>query len=121
MNGKNIVIIDDEVEILNMLEKFLSREGYSVKTFNNPLTAINMLSADTDVVLLDVMMPQMSGLDALPKILEKNSKVKVLIMTAYSTLDKVLKAHRNGADTYIMKPFDSLGAVQKKIEELLKS
>lgn len=118
--GKNIVIIDDEVEILNMLEKFLSREGYSVKTFNNPITAISSLRADTDIILLDIMMPQMNGLDALPKLLEKNPKAKVLMMTAYSTLDKVLKAHREGADEYIMKPFSSLGVLGKKIEEMLR-
>jgi len=120
MSGKNIVVIDDEVEILNMLEKFLLRKGYKVKCFNNPVSALSMLPSDTDVVLLDIMMPQMSGLDALPKIIEKNKNIKVLMMTAYSTLDKVLKAHRNGADTYIMKPFESLDAVHKKIEELLK-
>jgi DNA-binding NtrC family response regulator len=118
--GKNIVIIDDEVEILNMLEKFLSREGYGVKTFNNPITAISSLGADTDIILLDIMMPQMNGLDALPKLLAKNPKAKVLMMTAYSTLDKVLKAHREGADEYIMKPFSSLGVLGKKIEEMLR-
>ena len=120
MSKKNIVIIDDEDEILNMLEKFLTRSGYNVKTFNNPVNAIAGLSRDTDIVLLDIMMPQMNGLDALPKLLEKNKNVKVLMMTAYSTLDKVLKAHREGADDYIMKPFSSLDALGKKIDEMLK-
>ena len=120
MSSKNIVIIDDEVEILNMLERFLLRKGYSVTCFNNPVSALSQLPTNTDVVLLDIMMPQMSGLDVLPKLIEKDKGIKVLMMTAYSTLDKVLKAHRNGADTYIMKPFDSLDSVYKKIEELLK-
>jgi len=116
---KNIVIIDDENEILAMLEKFLSREGYKVKTFNNPLVAISSLPQNTDIILLDIMMPQMNGLDALPKLLEKNPNTKVLMMTAYSTLDKVLNAHRHGADEYIMKPFPSLDVLSKKIEEVL--
>ena len=119
MSKKNIVIIDDENEILNMLEKFLTREGYNVKTFNNPLTAIATLTQNTDIILLDIMMPQMNGLDALPKLLEKNPDSKVLMMTAYSTLDKVLKAHRHGADDYIMKPFPSLQVLGKKIQEML--
>jgi len=119
MAVKNIVIIDDEREILNMLERFLSRKGYSVKTFDNPVTAINALPQETDVVLLDIMMPQMSGLDALPKLIEKNPKIKVLMMTAFSTLDKVLSAHRNGADSYVMKPFESLDALSQKIDEML--
>jgi len=119
MSKKNIVIIDDENEILSMLEKFLSREGYNVKTYNNPLVAISSLPSETDIVLLDIMMPQMNGLDALPKLLEKNKNIKVLMMTAYSTLDKVLKAHRQGADEYIMKPFESLDVLGKKIKEML--
>ena len=117
---KNVVIIDDENDILLMLEKYLTREcGYRVQTFNNPVVAIASLPKETDLILLDIMMPQMNGLDALPKLLEKNPKTKVLMMTAYSTLDKVLNAHRYGADDYVMKPFSSLSALGKKIEEVL--
>jgi DNA-binding NtrC family response regulator len=117
---KTIVIIDDENDILLMLEKYLTREGgYKIKTFNNPVTAISSLPKDTDLILLDIMMPQMNGLDALPKLLEKSPDVKVLMMTAYSTLDKVLNAHRYGANDYIMKPFSSLNALGKKIEDVL--
>ena len=117
---ETIVIIDDENDILLMLEKHLTREGYKVQTFNNPVVALSSLPKETDLILLDIMMPQMNGLDALPKLLEKNPKSKVLMMTAYSTLDKVLNAHRYGADDYIMKPFPSLSALSKKIEEVLK-
>lgn len=117
-----IVIIDDENDILSMLEKYLTRETrYSVKTFNNPLTALSSLPKDTDLVLLDIMMPQMNGLDVLPKLLEKNKDIKILMMTAYSTLDKVLNAHRKGANDYIMKPFSSLNILGKKIDEMLKA
>ncbi|MFA6193223.1 MAG: response regulator [Sulfurimonas sp.] len=117
---KTVVIIDDENDILLMLEKYLTREcGYKVQTFSNPVIAISSLSAETDLILLDIMMPQMNGLDALPKLLEKNPKTKVLMMTAYSTLDKVLNAHRHGATDYVMKPFSSLNALGKKIEEVL--
>jgi len=119
-NKKTIVVIDDENDILLMLEKHLSREGYQVRTFNNPVNAISSLPKDTDLILLDIMMPQMNGLDALPKLLEKDPNVKVLMMTAYSTLDKVLNAHRHGANDYIMKPFSSLATLSKKIDEILK-
>lgn len=115
-----IVAIDDENDILLMLNKHLSREGYNVKTFNNPVTAISSIPNETDLILLDVMMPQMNGLDALPKLKEKVPDTKVLIMTAYSTLDRVLNAHRNGANDYIMKPFPSLSELSKKIESILK-
>ena len=117
--SKNIVIIDDESEILNMLERFLSRKGYSVKTYSNPVTALSALPKDTDLVLLDIMMPQMSGLDLLPQLIKKDPNIKVLMMTAFSTLDKVLNAHRKGADSYVMKPFESLDILGKKIDAML--
>lgn len=120
-NNTNIVVIDDENDILMMLEKFLKRSGYNVRTFNNPTVALKSIDPATDLVLLDVMMPQMNGLDLLPKLKEKLPNCKVLIMTAYSTLDKVLNAHRHGADDYVMKPFASLDTLGKKIQETLSN
>ena len=67
------------------------------------------------------MMPQMNGLEVLEKLKAKDSEQKVIMMTAYSTLDKVLKSHKEGATNYVMKPFDSLQALEKKILEVLKS
>lgn len=118
---KHIVIIDDEHEILSILERYLSRNNYRVSTFSNPITAFDSLPRDTSLILLDIMMPQMSGLDLLPKLLEKSPKSKVLMMTAYSTLDKVLNAHRHGATDYIMKPFPSLDMLGNKIKALLET
>ncbi|MCW8838436.1 MAG: response regulator [Thiovulaceae bacterium] len=118
---KKIAIIDDEVQITTMIEKFLKRDGkYSVSTYNNPLSALSSLSSDTDVVLLDIMMPQMNGLELLEKLMEKYPNIKIIMMTAYSTLDKVLDAHRYGAENYIMKPFSSMSVITDKIEAITK-
>lgn len=115
-----IAIVDDEQNILNMIEKFLMLTGdYEVKIFSNPLIALEQIDESYDVVLLDIMMPQMNGLDLLVKIREKELKCRVMIMTAYSTLDKVLKSHREGAAHYIMKPFSSLRDLEVKIKEIL--
>ena len=114
----NITIIDDEVEILSMLKKFLSKRGNNVTTYQNPVTALSSISNDTDVVLLDVMMPQMSGLELLPKLLQKHPNLKIIIMTAYSTLDKILEAQNAGAIFYTMKPFESLTKLEEKIIEV---
>ncbi|ADG94092.1 response regulator receiver protein [Arcobacter nitrofigilis DSM 7299] len=119
MNDKiyNIAIVDDTKEIIEMLSKSLSRsDKYKVSTYSNPLTAINNIDSKTDVVFLDIVMPQMDGLEALEKIVEKNPDIKVIMMTASSTLDRVLKAHKYGATHYIMKPFDSMDAIMKKLE-----
>jgi DNA-binding NtrC family response regulator len=114
-----IAIVDDDIQITSMLEKFLKRnENYRVNVYNNPLTALSSIGSTIDVVLLDIMMPQMNGLDFLPKIKEKHPKINVIMMTAYSTLDKVLDSHRYGAEHYLMKPFESLESVSAKIDEV---
>jgi len=116
---KNVVIIDDETQIASMIEKYLLKDGnYKVRVYNNPLTALSSMDSNTDVVLLDIMMPQMNGLELLPKLKEKYPKINVIMMTAYSTLDKVLESHRHGAVYYLMKPFKSLSEITKKIEEI---
>ncbi len=110
-----IAIIDDEKDILEMLSRFFTKRNHQIKTYQNPLKALSSLEKDTDVVLLDIMMPQMNGLDVLPKLQEKYPEVKIIMMTAFSTLDKVLNSHRGGAVDYIMKPFESLLALEKEI------
>ena len=123
MNQKySIIIIDDETEILNLLNRFLTRNpNFSVTTYSNPITALSaMESSKYDLVLLDIMMPQMNGLEVLEKIKAKKEDQKVVMMTAYSTLDKVLKSHKEGATNYVMKPFSSLEALERKIIEVLE-
>jgi len=115
-----VAVVDDENEILSMINRFLTRTGkYNVTTYSNPVTAVNSIDNSYDVILMDIMMPQMNGLDALEKIMSKNPDQKVIMMTAYSTLDKVLKSHKEGATHYLMKPFDSLQALESKVYEVL--
>ena len=120
----SILVIDDEIEILDMLSRFLNRNpNFSVQTFSNPVSALSSINNNTkyDLVLLDIMMPQMNGLDILEKLKEINSDQKVIMMTAYSTLDKVLKSHKIGATNYVMKPFSSLDSLEKKVIEVLEA
>lgn len=120
----SILVIDDEIEILDMLSRFLNRNpNFSVQTFSNPVSALSSINNNTkyDLVLLDIMMPQMNGLDVLEKLKDINSDQKVIMMTAYSTLDKVLKSHKIGATNYVMKPFSSLDSLEKKVIEVLEA
>jgi DNA-binding NtrC family response regulator len=117
-----IAIVDDEKEILSMLERYLTRqEGMTIRTYTNPVSALSAIGNDVDLALLDIMMPQMDGLELLEKLREKHPDIKVVMMTAYSTLDRVLKAHRRGATHYVMKPFDSLEKLKQKLDEVLDS
>ncbi|MFB1033468.1 MAG: response regulator [Aliarcobacter cryaerophilus] len=120
----SILVIDDEIEILDMLSRFLNRNpNFSVQTFSNPVSALSSINNNTkyDLVLLDIMMPQMNGLDVLEKLKDINSDQKVIMMTAYSTLDKVLNSHKIGATNYVMKPFSSLDSLEKKVIEVLEA
>ncbi len=119
----SIAIIDDETEILNVLSRSLSRNAnFSISTYSNPLSALSsMESKKYDLILLDIMMPQMNGLEVLEKLKLKSKDQKVIMMTAFSTLDKVLKSHKEGATNFVMKPFDSLQLLEKKIMEVLES
>lgn len=119
----SILIVDDETEILNMLSRYLNRTGkYTVSTYSNPLVALDTYKTEKfDLVLLDIMMPQLNGLEALERMMDINNEQKVVMMTAYSTLDKVLKSHKVGATNYLMKPFESLQILEKKVDEVLKS
>lgn len=116
------MIVDDETSIGLMLEKALGRSGdISINYFDNPLNALAQFRAGKyDGVLLDIMMPQIDGISVLEEIKAVDPECAVIMMTAYSTLDKVLQSHKIGADHYVLKPFDSLSNVEKKVRELIK-
>ena len=117
-----LLIIDDEQSIGMMLEKALGRSGdFKITYIDNPVNAVSRFKAgEYDGVLLDIMMPQKDGLSVLEDIKAKDPECVVVMMTAYSTLDKVLQSHKVGADHYLLKPFDSLANVEKKVRELIK-
>lgn len=102
----NILICDDEKDIVSAIEIYLKTAGYSVYKAYNGKEAVDMVNAkDIQLVLMDVMMPQMDGITAMAKIKE-NSNVPVIMLTAKSEdTDKVLGLEV-GADDYVTKPFN---------------
>ncbi|MFA5215518.1 response regulator [Sulfuricurvum sp.] len=116
-----LMIVDDEPSIGTMLEKALGRsKDFKIEYYDNPINALSRFRAGAyDGVLLDIMMPHKDGLSVLEEIKTKDPECVVIMMTAYSTLDKVLHSHKVGADHYLLKPFDSLAAVEKKVRELV--
>lgn len=118
---KKIVIIDDEENILDVLKKYLLRRGvFDIETYSNAKLAMpNILKGDYDLVLLDIMMPEVNGLDLLEEIKNNNKSQHVIMMTAYSTEEKIIKSDTIGATDYITKPFISLRDVENKILDTL--
>lgn len=118
---KRIAVIDDENDILVMFERFLKRnEKLEIDTFLNPKNFLaTMKSRHYDLILLDIMMPEVNGLDILEEIKKTTPFSKVIMMTAYSTIDKVLASNEFGAEDYLTKPFVSLRDVESKVLENL--
>lgn len=114
---KNVAIIDDEKDILDILESFLKRsEKFGISTYTNPVDGLGSVkTGNYDLVLLDVMMPQMNGMDVLKEIKKSKPNVKVIMMTAYSTQDKIIESNKIGAEDYVTKPFISLRDVENKV------
>ena len=116
-----IAVVDDEQEILDMLQRFLSRrEELEIDTYSNPEAALNtLLRGQYDLIISDIMMPEMDGVDLLKKIKENNPSQKVIIMTAFSTEHRIIECDSLGADEYVTKPFISLRDVENKVLDIL--
>jgi len=109
MLGNSILIVDDEVSYLDLMRGLLEQEGYqNVITEENPLKVISILEQkDIEIILLDVYMPQKSGLDLLEEIYAQFPKIPVIIITAVNEVEVALKAVKLGAYEFITKPPDT--------------
>lgn len=106
--GSKVLIVDDEKLIRISLESQLKKEGYTVKSVDNALDGIKMIkSEEYDVVVTDLRLSGMSGMDFLKEIKKHNQEIIVFIMTAYGTLESAVSAIKEGAYDYIAKPFSA--------------
>ena len=106
-NGKTILIADDDDAIRTVLDHALGRAGYEVKSTGNAATLWNWVSnGEGDFVITDVIMPDENGLDLVPRMLKIRPNLRILVMSAQSTLLTAVKATERGAFEYLPKPFD---------------
>jgi len=121
---KKILICDDEPSILHMLQLFLKKEGYDVYTVsegNKVLEAIDRFQPD--LLLLDIMLPDISGLDVLKSIGQKYKLPTIMLTAKNDVIDKILGLEF-GADDYVTKPFDirelaaRIRALMRRVEEV---
>ena len=106
MSGKKIMIIEDDVNISKLLKLYLEKEGFVCTGYGNPLEALENFDKESpNLVLLDIMLPEMDGYDVCKAIRQK-SNIPIIMLTAKGeTFDKVLGLEL-GADDYIVKPFE---------------
>ena len=105
---ENILIVDDEKNYPTIIGEILAEDGYTSLTASSGMEALDILNNESiDLVLTDVKMPGMSGIQLLEKIKEINPDIPVIIMTAYGSVEKAVEAMHKGAYTFILKPFEN--------------
>lgn len=103
----HILIVDDDNRILKLLKKFLSQNGYLVSTSTSTSEAVGLLANFTyDLIILDVMMPEITGLEFAAKIKASGSIMPIVMLTALSEPEDKIKGLEAGANDYITKPFE---------------
>ncbi|WP_339834509.1 response regulator transcription factor [uncultured Flavobacterium sp.] len=101
-----ILVIEDEIGIANFLKQGLEEEGYEVLTASNGQSGIDLaLSVDVDLILLDWMLPKVTGIDVCKTIRKTNLDVPILFLTAKDTVQETIEGLQAGANDYIKKPF----------------
>ncbi|XEC94865.1 response regulator [Paenibacillus tarimensis] len=107
MDKKKVLIVDDQNGIRVLLVEVFSSEGYHTFQASNGKLALEIVSKESpDLVLLDMKIPGMDGLEILKHIKEINREIKVIMMTAYGELDMIKEATDLGALMHFTKPFD---------------
>lgn len=116
MSKLNILIIDDESAIRNEIAEFLTDEGFKTFEAEKPSVGFDIIDKKPiDIVILDIQLPEMNGIEALEKIKAKNSDIEVIMITGHGDMDAVIKAMRYGASEFFPKPF-RLSDLQRAIE-----
>ena len=113
MKNLKILLVDDEVEFVTTLAERLRLREFQTEISTDGEDALNIFdTSDFDIVVLDVLMPGMSGLDVLKEIKSRNSNIPVILLTGHGSTKEGLEGMNLGAFDYLMKPID--------IEELIE-
>jgi len=111
---KKIIVVDDEKIICNTTKKILEKEGYEVDTFTDSVLALDAIRKNQyDLIITDLMMEQVSGMDILREVNRRSPQTKVIMLTAYATLEATIEAIREQIYDFFPKPV--------KIEDLKRS
>jgi DNA-binding NtrC family response regulator len=123
----SILVIDDDRDICEYLQDFLTSEGYGVKVVNDSTVALDELKqGEYHVAVLDLMMPKLSGIDLLEQIRQVDDDIAVIILTGYPSLETATSSIGYDVSAYIQKPFsidefrETLGRIAKKKGLLLR-
>jgi len=118
MQTQSVLVVDDEPDMRIALTHALGRSGYSVETASNGFEGLEKFkNKNFNIVITDMKMPEMSGMEVLERVKKISPQVPVIMITAFGTVNKAVEAMKEGASDYILKPFSSetLEAAVKKL------
>ncbi|ATC35390.1 response regulator transcription factor [Elizabethkingia anophelis] len=117
---EKIILIEDETSVVSFIKKGLQEKGYEISVAFDGRTGVQLVEAnDFDLVILDIMLPEMNGLDVCKEIRKTNKQVPILFLTALGTSENIVLGLESGGDDYLVKPFKFIELVAR-IKSLLR-
>lgn len=115
--AEKVLLVDDEVDFLDSLAERMRARGMNVDTSSSAREAIQRAEDESfDAIVLDLMMPEMDGLEVLQKLKEKKPELQIILLTGHATLEKGIEAMKLGATDFLEKPAD-LKTLTEKIQK----
>jgi DNA-binding NtrC family response regulator len=115
-----ILIVDDDLELLSTMSRYLELKGLEVFGKTTGEEAQELMSKEKfDLIILDIVLPGINGIEILKSIKKKNPEQKVIVMTAMLSIENTIAALREGAVEYLLKPFSSMEYIWTVIEDYL--
>ena len=106
MSNLKVLIVDDQSGIRRLLTEYFKHEGWRPVEATNGQEALDLLPENPDVILLDIKMPVMDGIDCLTRLRQSHPDLPVIVMTAYGELEVMQQAEDLGISAKVLKPFD---------------
>ncbi len=115
--NERVLLVDDEQDFMDVLAERMRNRGMEVSTTTSPLEAMDKAAEENfDAVILDLMMPEMNGMEALVRLREKNPDIQIILLTGHATIEKGIEAMKLGAMDFLEKPID-LQTLNEKIQD----
>lgn len=117
---KKIILIEDETSVVSFIKKGLQENGYEISVAFDGITGAKLVKEnDFDMVILDIMLPEMNGLEVCKEIRKTNTHVPILFLTALGTSENIVLGLESGGDDYLVKPFKFIELVAR-VKSLLR-
>ncbi len=123
MDGKQIVIVEDEATSRLAMEKALKKKNYNVISFEDSVKALNYIQTNAsfiDLVITDFRMPGLNGLELIKEITKLQFDISIILITAFGSIESAVEAMKLGADDYLAKPIDMF-ELRKRVEKIINN